>query len=165
MPRKNPYDRWHLNSIYDGTYKTSANFEPSLREDPEMAWLVWNRGYLGVLSLTSVVVFQVCLAKPFFFGGFIDKMQMLGGFVVLSSIVYIHPCHTSLYRITHTSTILKKNSRISRTRAIKSNTTPTSCVPTRTCGTMHYTHASHAMCATSTTLTLTLHHALSSECA
>ena len=51
------------------------------------------------------------------------------------------------------------------TRVNTWNTTPASRVRTRTCGTMHYTHAFRAMCATTLLSLAHLHHAPSGACA
>ena len=84
---------------------------------------------------------------------------------VLSNIVYKHTSYTSLYRRRTRATALTNDSCVSPARVCPSNTTLASHARTRTCGTMHYTHASLAVCAT-TLLSLThLHHEPSSACA
>ena len=68
--------------------------------------------------------------------------------VVLSNIVYKYTCNTPLYRKKTRAIALTNTSHVSSTRVNTSYITPASHMQIRTCGIMHYTHASHAMCAT-----------------
>ena len=76
-----------------------------------------------------------------------------------------HTCNTPPQRTHARATALSNTFHVSPTRANTSITSPDSHVRIRTFGIMYYTHAFHAMCAT-TQLSLThLHHAPSGACA